>query len=341
MRGRDDPPPAAFARNTLAGGTLLRPLLIDGGTGTELRRRGARLDPIAWSARAAIEHFDLLTAIHKDFLDAGADVITTNTFGTARFVLDAAGLGGQFGAINRASVEAALIARERSGRDAALAGSISCLPPGFDVANYPSAAVERAAYEELATTLAELGVDLLVLEMMEDTVHACRARDAVQAVGLPYWLGVSARRSAGGAIAAYDFPKTPFGTVLDALLGDGPAPAVVNVMHTPIDAVTAALAEVRLRWMGPLGAYPEIEASEAAAGTEAQHTSGAADGGELADAGASEPGARPPSPAALAECAEEWLRAGVDVLGGCCGTTREHVRALRTLLDRLRSPRGT
>jgi len=281
-------------------------ILIDGGTGSELRRRGVRLDRIAWSGPAALAHADTLIDIHADYIEAGADVITTNTFATARFVLDAAGFGGEFDAINRASVEAAKRARERCGRPVLIAGSVSCFPPGFDAAAYPPPETERAAYAELASLLAELGVDLLVLEMMEDTVHARRACEAVRAVGLPFWLGVSVRRRADGTLAAYDFPQTPFDAVLDALLGY--SPAAVNVMHTPPEDVEPALAALRSRWPGTVGAYPEI----------------AGDG----------PGAEPLSPAELASRAEAWLRAGARVLGGCCGTRPAHVRALREMLAR-------
>src|SRR5690606_8376073 len=148
------------------------PLLIDGATGTELRRRGVPLDPVAWSAPAALTHPEILTAIHADYLEAGADVITANTFGAARFVLDAAGLGGERERLVRASVDAARAARERVKPDALIAGAVSCLPPGFDVGRYPAPDAERSAYFELATTLADAGVDLLVLEMMEDVEHA-------------------------------------------------------------------------------------------------------------------------------------------------------------------------
>lgn len=281
-----------------------RCLLLDGGTGSELRRRGVRLDPIAWSGPAALACFDTLVDIHSDYIDAGADVITTSTFATTRFVLEAAGFGAEFAAINRASVRAAMRARERSGRSVLVAGSVSCFPPGFDAAAYPPPAEERAAYAELANLLAAEGVDFLVLEMMEDDVHAARACEAAHATGLPFWIGVSARRRTDGTLTAYDFPETPLDRVIDALVRF--TPDVMNVMHTPPDDVAPALAVVRTRWTGPIGAYPEIE----------------------------EPGTPALTPAGLAARAEEWLRAGVRVLGGCCGTEPQHVRALRALLDR-------
>src|SRR5262245_47690098 len=90
-----------------AGGVLL----LDGGTGSELRRRGVALDASVWSALASLEHFDTLRAVHADYIAAGADVITTNTFATSRFVLAAAGRGEQFAEINRQAVAAAIEAR--------------------------------------------------------------------------------------------------------------------------------------------------------------------------------------------------------------------------------------
>lgn len=291
----------------MSGGTIL----LDGGTGSELRRRGVRLDPIAWSAPAALTHPALLTEIHADYLEAGADVITTNTFGATRFVLEAAGFEHAFERIVHGSVDAARRARERVGRDALIAGSISCLPPGFDVRAYPPAAAERAAYDELATLLAEAGADILALEMMEDAHHARLALDAVRAVGLPYWLGVSVRLTPDGRLVAYDFPDTRFEDVLEALFAEG-SPAVVNVMHTPAEAVTPALRAMRARWPGDMGAYPEI--------------SGATE--SLAAA------------ARLSEWAGEWLREGIRVLGGCCGTTPWHIRHLRTLISDASPPRA-
>lgn len=284
-------------------------LLLDGATGTELRRRGVELDAAAWSGPATLAHADLLTAIHADYLRAGADVLTTNTFATSRFVLEAAGCADRFIEINRTAVEAALRARDAVGREATIAGSISCLPPGFDPAAYPSPDEEAAAYRELAALLAELGVDLLTLEMMEDVEHASRACEAASATGLPFWLGVSCRLDGHGRLAAYDFPATLVDDVLDALLGFGPA--VVNVMHTPPAAVPAALELLGRRWSGFRGAYPELD-----------H-----EGSPRAPAAAA-----PPAPR-LTDLAAAWIAAGARIVGGCCGTTPADIRPLRDLLD--------
>ena len=231
-------------------------LVLDGGTGTELRRRGMALSLDTWSALASLTEFDLLRTIHSDYVAAGADVITTNTFATTRFVLEAAGRRDDFTLINARAVAAAREARDMSGREVAIAGSISCLPPRFDPHAYPDESTERSAYLELAETLAEAGVDLLVLEMMQETRHAPLACAAARAVGLPMWLGVSCRRGVGATLVGFDFPLVPLGECLEALLPF--APAVVNVMHSPVAAIVPALREVRTRWPGPVGAYPEI-----------------------------------------------------------------------------------
>jgi S-methylmethionine-dependent homocysteine/selenocysteine methylase len=280
-------------------------VLLDGGTGSELQRRGMSLRPDVWSGLAAYTHRALLTEVHRDFIAAGADIITTNTFSTSRFVLEAAGCGEAFAAINRSAVAAAREARDEDA-DVAIAGAMSCFPPRFDAGAYPSAERERAAYRELAELLAHEGVDLITLEMLEDTEHAARALDAALEVGLPVALGVSARLAPDGTVVMFDFPGVPLAHVLDGLLGY--APTLVNVMHTELAAVPAALALVKTRWEGLLGAYPELPPTSV-------------------------------EPREFAALAAVWVEHGARLVGGCCGTTPAHIRALHEALPALRAAR--
>jgi S-methylmethionine-dependent homocysteine/selenocysteine methylase len=308
-------------RDRLASG---RVLLLDGGTGSELRRRGYALDRLAWSAPAALTDFELLRSIQFDYVAAGADVISTNTFAATRFVLEAAGLGERTVEVVERAVAAAREARAASGRDVAIAGSMSCLPPHGDARAYPDARSESAAYRELAEQLAGEGVDLIALEMLEDMEHAARACEAARDTGLPVWLGVSCRLSDDGALVAFDFPETPFARVLDALLPF--APDAVNVMHSPPGAVAPALRAIRARSRGVVGAYPELENGLTG----------------FASARAAVPGDGSPrdrratlSPTELAALASYWIGAGARIVGGCCGATPSHVRALRAAIDSL------
>jgi homocysteine S-methyltransferase len=184
-------------------------VLIDGGTGSELKRRGVAMHAAAWSGPAALTHPEILRELHADYIRAGADIITTNTFGTSRFVLEAAGLGRDFTAINRHAVAAALEAREiAADRSVAIAGSMSCLPPRVDRTAYPDPTTEQAAYRELAKLLAASGVDLIALEMIQDGAHGAMALTAALETGLPVWLGVSARRSSvePKKLVGFDYP---------------------------------------------------------------------------------------------------------------------------------------
>lgn len=291
-------------------------VLIDGGTGSELQRRGIAMSPAAWSALASRESRTTLRDIHADFIRAGADVITTNTFATTRFVLDAAGCGAAFEEINRSAVEAAVEARElAANRPVAIAGSISCLPPRFDVEAYPSATIERDAYAELAQLLAELGVDFIALEMIQDLDHGHRAMEAALATGLPVCLGVSARRI-GAGLACFDYPDQDFVAVVDSLITFGPA--VVNIMHTPPDDVGTALEAVKQHSHGPLGAYPELGDFAA---PDWQFTNAV-------------------SPEELVDLAVGWVGQGARLLGGCCGTGPEHIAALARARPRLLDARA-
>jgi methionine synthase I (cobalamin-dependent) len=280
-------------------------LVTDGGTGAELQRRGVPVHPVCWNAAAALEHPRELVDVHVDFIRAGAEIVTTNTFATNRYVLAAAGLADRFTQINSAAVAAARRARAVTGAAVAIAGSMSCLPPAYDTRLYPDTQSARDSYVELAETLAALGVDLLVLEMMQDTEHAALALAAAQSTGLPVWLGVSCRLTEGtDDLVGFDFPDRRFAEVLERLLPF--APDVVQIMHTPVGAVPAALACLRQQWSGCIGVAPELGSFD-----PVTRTRSAAFG-----------------PETFAELADGWIADGVNVVGGCCGAGPAHILAL-------------
>ena len=280
-------------------------VLLDGGTGSELQRRGVPMNEAAWSGLAVHTHPEVVREVHEAYIDAGAEVIITNTFGTTRFLLEAAGLGDEFENINRNAVRLAVEAREASGRDVAIAGSISNLPPGMQPMNYPLAEAELASLRELADLLADCGVDLIALEMMQDTHHAVRAMEAALATGLPVWLGVSCRRHPDGdGLVSFDLPGMDFARPLDALIPMGPD--VVNIMHCELDAVAPGIAMVRERWQGPLGVYPETGEFNSPHWTFDPDS----------------------TPERLVEHARDWVAQGALLIGGCCGTSPEHIEAL-------------
>ncbi len=284
-------------------------VIIDGATGTELQRRDVPMDKIAWSGAAVLSHPDTVRAVHEDYIRAGAEVIISNTFGSTRQMLEPAGFGEHVETANRRGVELAIEARDNAAdRTVAVAGSISAMPPGFDREAFFSPQKEIDSYREAVGILAAAGADLIALEMMEDTVHAARAMQAAVESDLPVWLGVSCKQTKEGNLVGFGRQDVGLAEVLDVLLPFGPA--VVNIMHTCVDAVPAAIQLVRQRWEGPLGVYPES--------------------GYFTKPNWNFVDVIPPGE--LVREATGWVQSGVRLLGGCCGTGPEHVKALRDAL---------
>lgn len=306
-----------------------RTILLDGGTGSELRRRGLALSADCWSAAVNPDHGELLCAIHRDYIAAGADLITANTFAGARFVLAAAGLDDRFDTVNRTAIRAARAAidaaplasaatdpsalQRPAERAALLAASLSCMPPGFDRRAYPSPEREYRDYCELVECFAAETVDVVLLEMLQHPPHAERACRAVESVGLPWLAGLSMRQMSGPTgtgLFAFDDPAQAIEDVLDTVLRF--SPAAIAIMHTPLDTMRPALDWLRRRWDGPVAAYPEIPYPE-----DPEYRS---DAGQAA--------ADRVAPADYAREARRWQESGARLIGGCCGTTPAHIAAL-------------
>ena len=144
--------------------------------------------------------------------------------------------------------------------------------------------------------------------MMQDTHHAPRAPAVALETGLPVWLGVGARYrdDKSNRLVGFDYPEVDFADSLAALIPMGSD--VVNVMHTEVAAVAPAIDRVRERWQGPVGVYPEVPYVVSPTWrTEV-------------------------SPARLVAEAKTWVGQGARLIGGCCGTTPEHIAALAVWL---------
>jgi S-methylmethionine-dependent homocysteine/selenocysteine methylase len=181
------------------------------------------------------------------------------------------------------------------------------MPPRFDRSAWPSPAAEYDAYRELADLFAEASVDLVLIEMLQSAPHVLRACRAVRATGLPFVAGLSCRFSrASDSLVTFDDPSTSIEPALETALES--APDAIAIMHTPVDAMPPALELLRSSWRGPIGAYAEIPYPEDPDG----------DGSERL------------SPAAYATAARSWIDSGARIVGGCCGTTPEHIREIHS-----------
>lgn len=299
-----------FAR-IKAGGVAI----LDGATGTELERRGASMDTEAWCGVATQENIALLEEVHLDYIVAGSEVITANTYASSRLMLTAAGLGNYVEEINQKAIRAAMSARDQSGNlGVIVAGSLSHMVPleaGTDVENFgnqPNKNEVKAALNEMAGIIVDEGCELILLEMM---YHLERTEIALEVSGglkLPVWAGLSARIGDDGRLLSYYRGDDIDFDTLVGIVANSDVDAV-GIMHTPSNIVLSCLEAIRQQWDGPLYAYP--------------------DSGHF----------RMPNwvfedviePNELKRYAQDWIGAGTSAIGGCCGLSVEHVRALASL----------
>ena len=287
-------------------------VILDGGTGTELQRRGAAMNADAWCGPATLEHDRLLTEIHADYIAAGADVITANTFASSRAMLGPAGFGDQVAEINRRAVEAALRARDAApgGERVVVAGSLSHMVPLFegtdrsDPARTANDADLAFAFEELADILARSGCELILMEMMYCPRRIRLALNAALATGLPVWFGMSARRTPDGRVVSFCHPvDLPLSKITELIPTDGVDAA--GIMHSGADLMGEALQAVRNGFAGPMMAYPD---------------SGHFEMPDWRFEAAM-------SPERFEAYCRDWLNAGVQIIGGCCGLGVPHIEA--------------
>ncbi|MGZ8438039.1 MAG: bifunctional homocysteine S-methyltransferase/methylenetetrahydrofolate reductase [Candidatus Limnocylindrales bacterium] len=292
------------------------PMLADGAMGTLLYSRGipqrANLDELV------LTRPEIIGAVHREYLEAGAELIETATFGANRIRLAAHGLADRAGAFNRRGAQLAREARDVVGRDAWVGGSVGPLgAPTRELLRLGEPAV-RAAVREQLDGLLEGGVDLFVFETFSLLDHLVVAID-------------EARRTASLPIVA----QLTFGEELQ--LPDGTTPAMAA------RALTEAGADV----IGVnCGGGPEacVESLEAMTAAEAAGAHARAAGAAAAGWRSIMPNAGLPqriegqfvysaSPEYLARMLPRFLAAGGIVLGGCCGTTPQHIAAMRLALD--------
>jgi homocysteine S-methyltransferase len=299
-----------IARKLAAGQTII----LDGGTGTDIQARGVPMAGATWCAEANLTHPDVVRQVHEDYIAAGAEIITTNTYPTSPLLFNALGRDDD---MVRIDAIATRLAREAAEGRVPVAGSFSVMRPmeeGRDrVERYREWPEDEARrlMKRKAESLAEAGCDLIMMEMMRDTDYSLWASEAAIATGLPVWIGIATEpREEDQMLTGFARPDQPLDEIvrrLSSLGGDA-----ISIMHTLPNHVSGALDIVRRHWQGPLGAYPE---------------SGffAMPDWQFVDI-------IPPDD--LVARARDWQTKGASIFGGCCGTNPSHIKALSAAFGR-------
>ena len=280
-----------------------KPLVLDGATGTELARRGVSVALPLWSASAISDAPDILRDIHADYVEAGAELITANTFRTHARSLAKGGLGTRAAELTAQAVEAA---RECAGGWAWVLGSQAPLEDCYRPDLAPDDDALAREHAQHAEHLAKADVDAILVETQNTIREAAAAAKAASSTGLPvlvsFACGTDGRLLSGETVTEAARAVLPF----------KPVALLVNCTSTP--TLIAPLKELLAAAPGlHVGGYGNV-------GHAAPDGSWVSDGVE--------------DPAAYAAFAEAWLKAGARIVGGCCGTTPGHVRALAKLIQR-------
>lgn len=291
-----------------------RSVLCDGAMGTMLYGRGVFIHRCYDELN--LSQPDLIRAVHEEYLQAGAEIIETNTFGGNRFRLQRHGLQDQVHAINTAGVriarQAVEQARDKQATDAYVAGAVG--PIGVQIEPLGKVAFEeaRAAFAEQIRALAEggpgVGVDLLAIETMTSLseVHQAILAAREAAPHLPVMVMMTIDEE---------------GNMLD---GSSPETAARKLTEWGADAigcncsagpatVLTAMERMRSATSLPLAAMPNAGIPRAVDGRNIYLC----------------------SPEYMASFAKKFAAAGVQYIGGCCGTTPNHIRAMRSTLRAL------
>jgi homocysteine S-methyltransferase len=287
-------------------------VLLSGACGTELERRGAATPLPLWSAAPLLDAPDVVRAIHRDHVRAGAEIVTANTFRTIRRTLARAGLDPRSA---RDLVKTAVrLAREgiadaNARRTVRVAGSVAPLEDCFRPDLVPDDATLRAEHGLRVGDLVAARADFALVETMNTVREAVAALGACAAAGLPAAVSFTCVR--GARVLSGE----PLGEAVAAALPFRPLAILVNCC--PIDVATEAVqALVSLAGDVPVGAYANgLGKPDAVAGWSFAPGHGADRRAYLA-------------------AAREWIELGARWLGGCCGTTPEYVADLRSLIDR-------
>ena len=288
-------------------------VILDGAIGTELEKRGVQMDE-TWSGSASLK-FEILKKIHIDYIKAGAEIITTNTYPSNRIMLDAAGLGSRFEEINLKAINAAFEARIETDRDDVLiSGSLSHRFPiaHGDLQSNPAVSVSKshleAACDEMSEILSQNGCDLILLEMMYHPDRIKTVFESAKKTNKPIWACFSARKSLEGKLLSFtDQVDLPFKELIQ-IVHDYNIDAV-GINHTSLDIISETISEIKKVFNGPIIVYPDT-------------------GGWISPNWIFDHVIKPKE---LKKKALQWVKEGALIIGGCCGTSPNHIKELSKL----------
>lgn len=274
--------------------------LLDGGLGQEIYRRASSVSSPLWSVAVMLEQPDIVTAVHADFIRAGARTLTLNTYAATPTRLRRQGVYEQMGAIYRQAFQALEQAIDVTGVAVDIAGCLAPLVGSYQA--QPDRSFEDLRNEYATLVELQASADVFLIETMSNSLEARAACAAVQGLGKPF--GVAFRLEADGRLRSGE-------TLSEAVAAVKPhAPTAVLLNCCDPDLVSASMPELVELYPcvgGYANAFKSVEPM--------------ASGGSVDELEARED----ISPETYATQVRQWLADGASVIGGCCEITPAHI----------------
>jgi S-methylmethionine-dependent homocysteine/selenocysteine methylase len=293
-----------------------RPTLLDGGMGRELRMRGVAISPTIWSANALLVAKDEVLKVHKDYIAAGADIITTNTYGVIRSDLAKDGIEDRFADLNRLAGRLAIQASRGAEEPVAVAGSLPPLRGSYRPDLVGTFDEIVPLYREQAEIL-EPYVDLFLCETMSSGEEARAAATAAAEFGKPVWVSWTLHEDRSGHLRSGETIAEAAAKIADlpvsGFLANCSAPESIDAAIPPLVALKRGVVGGYANTFRPVPSDWKLDGEKETDGLLATRD-------DL-------------DPEHYAVHAGNWLKAGARVIGGCCGTRPAHIARLKQLIE--------
>ena len=288
-------------------------IILDGAIGAELEKKGAKMHKDLWCGTCSVESPDLVKKVHEEYISAGADIITTNTYATTPIAMKQYGFDNQIDEFNKKSVQLAKEAIKNSNKDIAIAGSVSTFGSLY---KYGLEAM-RPGFKDQLNILSNEGVDLIILEAMSsqadivETIIECSSQTK-----LPIWLSISCviNDNTNKDMLGYNDTVDTDTNVYEDLeismdkfskIHQGP----ILIAHSDIEVTGQAIKIAKKKFNGVLGAYPNRGHYEKPHWKFVDNI----------------------TPSQYLEKARSLVEDGAQIVGGCCGVGVEEIKAISIL----------
>ena len=288
-------------------------IILDGAIGAELEKKGAKMHKDLWCGTCSEESPDLVKKVHEEYISAGADIITTNTYATTPIAMKQYGFEDQIYNYNKKSVQIAKSAVKDANKDIAIAGSVSTFGSLY---KFGIKAMIPGFKEQLKILSGE-GVDLIILEAMSsqadivETIIECSSK-----IDLPIWLSISCVMNDDTNKIMLGYNDTTdsdthvyedFETSINnfSKMHSGP----ILIAHSDINVTGHAVKIAKKKFNGVLGAYPNRGHYEKPHWKFVDNI----------------------TPSEYLENARSWVKDGAQIIGGCCGVGVEEIKAISVL----------